>query len=58
MGLVYGLDTNSFFVDQNHFLNQLQSEEGENLMFVGTAPVNFDFRDFLHDTSCSAKAFC
>ena len=34
VGLVYGLDTNSFSWIKS-FLNQLQSEEGENLMFVG-----------------------
>ena len=44
VGLVYGLDTNSFSWIKS-FLNQLQSEEGENLMIYRTAPVNFDFRD-------------
>ena len=34
VGLVYGLDTNSFSWIKS-FLNQLQSEEGENLMFAG-----------------------
>ena len=34
VALVYGLDTNSFSWIKS-FLNQLQSEEGENLMFVG-----------------------
>ena len=34
VGLVYGLDTNSFSWIKS-FFNQLQSEEGENLMFVG-----------------------
>ena len=35
MGLVYGLDTNNFFVGEI-ILNQLQSEEGQNLMCVGS----------------------
>ena len=34
VGLVYGLDTNSFSWVKS-FSNQLQSEEGENLMCVG-----------------------
>ena len=33
VGLVYGLDTSSFLWVKS--FNQLQSEEGENLMFVG-----------------------
>ena len=35
VGLVYGLDTNSFSWVKS-CLNQLQSEEGENLMSVGS----------------------
>ena len=35
VGLVYGLDTNSFSWVKS-FLNELQSEEGENLMSVGS----------------------
>ena len=40
VGLVYGLDTNSFSWIKS-FLNQLQSEEGENLMFVGLHQCEF-----------------